>query len=288
MNTINIGAVIKTLRRERGITQERLAEYLNVTPQAISRWECGLAMPDITAVPAIAAFFGVSCDKLLGMEQDDRQARIDAIRQEQQRLASLGKKQEQFALLQDAVREFPGEYSLLLDYAWALSASPYDDFGETGLTEEELRALHEQVIGLGQRILDDCTDDRLRARALDLMSMEYMYFDPEKARATAERLPDFRGTRNMALFRLWNYGTEEHKAFFRQNIAELADLLWLHIRSAEYETDDPKKRLPFTIFSMRTKISDTAIICCRRSGKPRRTPTPISAAKRTRCIQSNA
>ena len=89
MNTLNIGAVIKTLRRERGITQERLAEYLNVTPQAVSRWECGLAMPDITAVPTIAAFFGVSCDRLLGTERDDRRARIDAIRQEKQRLASF-------------------------------------------------------------------------------------------------------------------------------------------------------------------------------------------------------
>lgn len=244
MHTLNIGAVIKTLRRERGITQERLAEYLNVTPQAISRWECGLAMPDITAVPTIAAFFGVSCDRLLGTERDDRQARIDAIRQEEQRLASLGKKQEQFALLQEAVREFPGEYRLLLDYAWALSASPYDDFGETDLTEEEHRALHEQVIGLGKKILDDCTDDRLRAGALDLMSMEYhMMGDPEKAQATAERLPDFRTTRNMALFRLWNYDTQEHRAFFQQNIAELADLLWLHIRTVEWGTDDPEKKI---------------------------------------------
>ena len=72
MNTLCIGTVLKSLRRERGITQERLAEYLNVTPQAVSRWECGLALPDITTVPVIAGFFGISCDRLLGTEADDR------------------------------------------------------------------------------------------------------------------------------------------------------------------------------------------------------------------------
>ncbi|MCR5681009.1 MAG: helix-turn-helix domain-containing protein [Clostridiales bacterium] len=243
MNTMNIGAVIKTLRREREITQERLAEYLNVTPQAVSRWECGLALPDIAAVPVIAAFFGVSCDRLLGTEPDDRQARIDAVLREHQRLSSLGKKRERTDLLRQAVRGFPGEYRLLLKYAWDLSASPFDDFGETELTAKELRAVQEQVVGLCQRILDDCTDDRLRAGALDLMSMEYMEFDEEKAQAAAERLPDFSETRNMTLYRLWEYDTEEHRAFFQENIAELADLLWLNIRTAVWGTEDPAEKV---------------------------------------------
>lgn len=238
MNTLCIGTVLKSLRRERGITQERLAEYLNVTPQAVSRWECGLALPDITTVPVIAGFFGISCDRLLGTEADDRQTRIDAVLEENRRLSSIGKKRERTDLLREAVREFPGEYRLLLEYAWAVSASPYDDYGETALSPKELRAVQEQVIGMCQRILDDCTDDQLRAGALDLMSMEYMEFDEEKARTAAERLPDFYLTRNMTLYRLWDYDTDEHRAFFQENIAKLADLLWLNVRAAIWGTAD--------------------------------------------------
>lgn len=40
---MNIGLKIKELRKERGITQERLAEYLNISPQAVSKWENGVS-----------------------------------------------------------------------------------------------------------------------------------------------------------------------------------------------------------------------------------------------------
>ena len=60
-----IGQKIKKLRSDRNITQETLANHLNVTPQAVSKWEQGLAFPDITLLIPIAYFFGVSTDYLL-------------------------------------------------------------------------------------------------------------------------------------------------------------------------------------------------------------------------------
>lgn len=64
---IRIGNRIATLRKRQQITQAQLAEYLSVNPQTISRWEADGGMPDITLLPKIAMFFGVSIDDLFGM-----------------------------------------------------------------------------------------------------------------------------------------------------------------------------------------------------------------------------
>lgn len=67
MDHLNIGNVIGELRRSRGITQVDLANVLCVTPQAVSKWERMQSYPDITIIPAIARFFGVSIDLLFGI-----------------------------------------------------------------------------------------------------------------------------------------------------------------------------------------------------------------------------
>jgi len=60
-----LGDRIKALRCERKITQETLAKHLFISPQAVSRWEQGLALPDTAILIALADFFGVSVDYLL-------------------------------------------------------------------------------------------------------------------------------------------------------------------------------------------------------------------------------
>ncbi|MBQ8288156.1 MAG: helix-turn-helix transcriptional regulator [Clostridia bacterium] len=64
-----IGSTIRELRREREITQGELAKVLGVTTQAVSQWERGNAYPDLELLPVIAAYFGVSVDRLLGMDE---------------------------------------------------------------------------------------------------------------------------------------------------------------------------------------------------------------------------
>ncbi len=61
-----IGRNIKRLRQNKAVTQEQTAEYLHISAQAVSKWECGTAMPDIALLPALADYFGVSIDELLG------------------------------------------------------------------------------------------------------------------------------------------------------------------------------------------------------------------------------
>lgn len=60
-----IGDKIKMLRRKRKLTQSQLANELNVTAQAVSKWEKGLSYPDIETIIKISELFGVTTDYLL-------------------------------------------------------------------------------------------------------------------------------------------------------------------------------------------------------------------------------
>jgi len=64
---MDIGATIKKLRLKRGITQQQLADSLNVSMQTISRWETSVTYPDIVMLPILARYFRVSVDYLLNL-----------------------------------------------------------------------------------------------------------------------------------------------------------------------------------------------------------------------------
>ena len=60
----HIAASIRRHRLEKHLTQEQLAEALHITPQAVSRWECGSAIPDVLTLIRMANFYGVTLDAL--------------------------------------------------------------------------------------------------------------------------------------------------------------------------------------------------------------------------------
>ena len=75
---MNIGTIILTLRKQRNITQEALAAELGVTAAAVSKWENGYTLPDILMLCALADFFEVTTDELLGRTAVQKRAIIVA------------------------------------------------------------------------------------------------------------------------------------------------------------------------------------------------------------------
>lgn len=66
MNNLSIGENIINLRRSRGITQDQLANFLNITKASVSKWETNQSFPDIMLLPKIATYFDITIDELLG------------------------------------------------------------------------------------------------------------------------------------------------------------------------------------------------------------------------------
>ncbi len=74
---MDIGKKIKSLRLEKEAKQEELAEYLGVSFQAVSKWETGASVPDISLLPNIAVFFGVTIDELFQLSDEAEFERIE-------------------------------------------------------------------------------------------------------------------------------------------------------------------------------------------------------------------
>lgn len=66
MREINIAKVIISKRKEKGVTQDELAEYIGVSKASVSKWETGQSYPDITFLPQLATYFNISIDELMG------------------------------------------------------------------------------------------------------------------------------------------------------------------------------------------------------------------------------
>jgi len=72
MKKQTLGEMISTLRKEQGMTQAGLAEKMNVTDKAVSKWERDLSCPDINSLPKLAEIFSVSVDELMQVKEGDK------------------------------------------------------------------------------------------------------------------------------------------------------------------------------------------------------------------------
>lgn len=68
MTNKSMGDIISTLRKEKGMTQKDLADMLNITDKAVSKWERNIAFPDTATLPKIAEIFGVSVEELMNVK----------------------------------------------------------------------------------------------------------------------------------------------------------------------------------------------------------------------------
>ena len=170
---LKIGEKIKELRKKLNVTQEKLAEYLDVTAQAVSRWESGICYPDVELFPAIANFFDITLDELF--EADKKAEKMKKIKEEIYKKDVQGYPLEAIELCRKALKEFPNNYEIMSTLIGLLDAKKNKD----------------EKIELCERILNDCDDNRLKN--CTLRDLAVIYRDTEdyiKAEETAKKLPD--------------------------------------------------------------------------------------------------
>lgn len=178
---MNIGLKIRELRKKRGITQERLAEYLNISSQAVSKWENGTALPDITYVPKLASFFGVSTDELFSMKPDMSDKRLAEYKNQIRALKKNYDYEKAVTVAEEALNEYPSDYEIMIELAQAY----YHARRNEKRSKEDL----EKLISLCERIIDDCADLKIHQDAVHYLCDAYVANNQrEKAVALVENI----------------------------------------------------------------------------------------------------
>ncbi|MBQ9467732.1 MAG: helix-turn-helix transcriptional regulator [Clostridia bacterium] len=129
-----MGQIIRRLRRERGMTQEELAEILGVTFQAVSKWENDAGMPDISQVVPLARVFGVSTDTLFGVsDKNDREEVMKILKEAQSCLSKpLNSKDllRKYRILQEGLKQYPNDTVILTQCLETGLALSYPENGD--------------------------------------------------------------------------------------------------------------------------------------------------------------
>ena len=153
-----IGERIKKYRKNKEMTQDALAQALTVSPQSISKWECGDGYPDITLLPAIANFFEVTVDELIG--NDEISAKEDVQKNFFEVINSLSL-DDQLDLALKYHKKYPRNWHIATSLMHRITRYQ-------GNREVEYRKL---LVDIGERILKDCTDSTMRRSAVTAMCM---------------------------------------------------------------------------------------------------------------------
>lgn len=220
--TTSIGQTIKRLRRERDITQEGLAEFLGITAQAVSGWECDRSMPDIAQLPLLANIFGVTTDEILGVNVAAREANIDEICKKARKTSADGYLEEAVRILRKGLLDYPNSYkimALLAEYLYM--AGQFDE-----------------ALTLNQKVMQECTEINIRAEVTSNLCSLYDHLgQKQKAIETAMTLPEM--SRNDLLKYIYK-GTKLTE-FYRENTLDMfGDALYQAGQLAFCQDDDGK------------------------------------------------
>ena len=171
----------KSMRKQRGLTQEQIAETLGVSCQAVSKWETNSSYPDISLLPIIADYFGVSVDYLIGHDTSKQVEEINAVCVQVGELFDQGRAWEAISILREMLIKHPGNEKLMYNLAWALSGTCKDS-----------KENYQEAILLYHKILEISTDTEMRTKvSRDLIYRYYTLGDIEKAKYFANTLPSF-------------------------------------------------------------------------------------------------
>ena len=160
--TVNIGTTIARERRGRGVTQEALAAHLGVSKAAVSKWEVGQSLPDVSLLPRIAAYFSLTLDELFDWRDELTEEESAALYAE---VYALSEKDLVAAhdRLQELVAEHYSDANLLLMLAslltaWAAGmATPFAPAGERDSALDSA-TLADEALALLDRALEVATD----------------------------------------------------------------------------------------------------------------------------------
>jgi len=213
---IRMGEKIKALRKQKNISQEVLAQVLGVSFQAVSKWETGTCMPDVTMIPAIAGFFEVSTDELFDFNLIEQETKVMDIVGKAAEIR-WERPAEAEEILRQGLKQFPGNEILLNNLLYTMRAPE---------RSEEVVTLCKSILEVTK--IDECKYDVLRILAETYHAMGYQAL----VGPTLEQIPEIYFTKLELMADLLE-GEEALKAAVDQANISRYDLICMTARASQ-------------------------------------------------------
>ncbi|MBE6642016.1 MAG: helix-turn-helix transcriptional regulator, partial [Ruminococcaceae bacterium] len=159
----HIGIKIKELRKKKDMTQEKLAEYLNVSFQAVSKWETGAASPDLSMIVPLARLLDVTTDELFGVDSNEELLRQEKLKEIYYETWKTGDIEKRYKISKTAVEEYPGNLEYL---KWLADAEGSFGILCNKLGSKEQIEHFERSVFYFEKIIEDSTDSHLKESAI--------------------------------------------------------------------------------------------------------------------------
>lgn len=216
---MRIGEKIKALRKAKNISQESLANVLGVTFQAVSKWETGTTAPEISLIPPLASFFGVSIDELFDYNMWENERTIEDICRKAAKLIETDAGAAD-KMLKEALKQFPQNENLLIVWVYALWVLPGRD---------------EDLIAACKTLIDCATNEGVRCDVLRFLAMAYHRNNKDELiRPVLDQIPEFYFTKGECIAKLTTGQESLDAARFQMNISGKCLVEMLGIMQSRY------------------------------------------------------
>lgn len=194
-----LGKNIKAFRKNKGFTQEELADLLNITPQAVSKWESESSLPDVSMLIPLAQVLGVTTDALLGYdsisETEEITSRIkDTVERMSHNSERAQRTLEICEYLSTETNLNPGNFEIIKDYVQeTANLSMYEDPVLEGYFQDQpdrIQKIYKDCIRKGAYLISHCSDRELVDKTHYAMAWIYIHLkDFDKAKDHINVLP---------------------------------------------------------------------------------------------------
>lgn len=210
---MNIGNKIKALRKARGITQEQLANAIGISFQAVSKWENNIALPDITLIPMLANYFGVSMDELFDFSLAEKENAVRNIVDEAYEYRETDP-QKSRVILEEGLKKYP-ENDILLNNMLYVVVDP------------------DETIDIASKLVERTLDNEVKYDALRFLAYAYKKKgDLKSAENAIEQIPEIYFTKLTEIAYLLD-GEPKRKAAEKQKWISFENLIQMMWKLAE-------------------------------------------------------